>query len=140
PFQKMPLKVHFGAKLGLDMTKLNSDSWNDGYKSNAHGGVFLAVMGWRWGIHAEAILSQRNFTTSRDFYELYHQYYNQISDSLRAGRFRLNYLSVPILFRLKVMKGIDLLAGPQWSGLLGASDKEKIVKNPELLFKNKEVS
>src|SRR5690606_19818788 len=104
PFQKMPLKVHFGAKLGLDMTKLNSDSWNDGYKSNAHGGVFLAVMGWRWGIHAEAILSQRNFTTSRDFYELYHQYYNQISDSLRAGRFRLNYLSVPILFRLKVMK------------------------------------
>src|SRR5690606_32336964 len=85
-------------------------------------------------------LSQRNFTTSRDFYELYHQYYNQISDSLRAGRFRLNYLSVPILFRLKVMKGIDLLAVPQWSGLLGASDKEKIVKNPELLFKNKEVS
>ncbi len=125
-----------GLKLGANLSQLNGSSWNDGYKANILGGVYAGVTAVRMGVQAEAFFTQTSFTssgkTARDFYT---NYYNDLKDSAKAGSYRLNQLSVPILFQLKVIGPLWLQVGPQFTANLSVSDKENLLKNPDAVFK-----
>ena len=134
------VKVNLGLKAGIGMNKLDGDTWSSGYRSNLHGGAYLAIRNSRWGIHAEFLLSQSTFETSPDFYSAFKPHYNNVVDSIRTGKFRLNYVSVPILLRWRLIPNVWALVGPQWSGVMSVNDKNKLLKDPELIFKDKELS
>ncbi|RYD52695.1 MAG: PorT family protein [Sphingobacteriales bacterium] len=129
-----------GLKLGANLSQLNGTSWEDGYKANILGGVYAGATAVRMGVQAEAFFTQTSFTssgkTAKDFYT---NYYNDLKDSAKSGRYRLNQLSVPILFQLKVVGPLWLQIGPQFTANLSVSDKENLLKNPDDIFRKSNI-
>lgn len=134
------LKLKAGVKLGVNMAQLDGKSWDNGYKANLLGGLFLGVRGGRAGVQIEALFSQSSYRTGNTFYDLYNGYYNDIKDSVKEGAFRVNYLNIPILFQVKILNNVWLQLGPQYSGVVSVKDVDGLLKDAEGLFKGGELS
>jgi len=141
--QELPMRsvrVTGGIKLGANLTALNATHWDNGYKANFLGGVVLGVRAAKVGVQAEGLFVQTTYTTGTQGAQLPGMLYQNLADSAREGSFRLNQLSVPLLFMLRLPGGIWLQAGPQYNHTLSVNDKEKFLKNPEELFKSDDIS
>ena len=128
--------IQAGLKVGANFTQLDGKTWDNGYKTNLLGGVFVGVRALRFGVQAEALFNQASYKTGKDFGTLYKAYYNDVRDSAKQGNFRVNYLSIPILLQVKVAGPLVLLVGPQFSGVVSVNDKDKLVKDAKSLFKS----
>ena len=128
-------KVKFGIKAGASFTQLSGESWDSETRANALGGIFLRSEGARFSLQGEAVLSQGAYTTTtvRAFPLAF---YNNLQDSLKQGRFRVNYLSIPVLIGVKVAGPLWLQAGPQFSSIVGVNDKDELVKDAKDIFKS----
>ena len=105
-----------GAKIGMNYSNIY-DTGNDQFtaqpKIGLATGVFLTVpIGRYLGFQPEILFSQKGFKASGEFL-------GQAYEFKRTT----NYIDVPLLFAVKPVPRITLLAGPQYSYLLKLKDE-----------------
>jgi hypothetical protein len=137
--QEVPLlpriHVNFGPKVGVNLSKLDGESWEGGYKTNLLGGVFVNVHKNRFGIQVEGLFSQTTYVTGTDFNSVYHGYIAAGKDSVKNGQFKISYFNIPVLLQVKALNRAWLQLGVQYSGLVSVEDKDAFLKDAEGLFK-----
>ncbi|MEZ5046574.1 MAG: outer membrane beta-barrel protein [Chitinophagaceae bacterium] len=127
--QKFGLDLNIGVKAGLNANKVLGKGWKDAYKTNPHAGFFIYLNKRKIGLHGEVIFSQNKMITDSSFYGLYHQYYNNIADSVNAGNlFRFTTVSIPILLNIKLLPSVWIQLGPQYSSHISVLDKNNLIK------------
>jgi hypothetical protein len=134
------IHITVGPKIGLNLSKLDGQSWDGGYKTNLLGGAWLGVIGSRFGIQIEGLFSQTTYTTGQDFNTIYRQYIQAGKDSLKGGAFRVNYFNIPLLAQIRILNRVWLQIGPQYSGIVSVKDKDNFVKDATGLFSSGSVS
>ena len=107
----------FGAKAGLNINKIQGQSFKEAYRYNFQAGGFLQFnLSDRFGIQPEVnfVQSSSEFSTTS----------NDVYDDLFGGgsqhSAKLNYLEVPLLLNVNVgpSKRVKLQIGPAYGGLL----------------------
>ena len=89
----------FGVKAGVNINKINGQSYKDGFKYNFQGGVFTQFnFSKTFGIQPEISLVQTEAEFTNDT--------NTIYDDLFGGgtqhKAKLNYLEIPVLLNINV--------------------------------------
>ncbi len=128
-------KLYAGAKFGTNFSYLSGDSWTNGIKSNLIGGAFAGLKGMGFGVQMEGLFEQSEYTTGNSFYDVYKSHYNNIGDSLRAGTFRVNKLSLPVLLQFRMARLFWLQAGVQFYGIVSVKDFNGLVRDAKQLFR-----
>src|SRR5215217_5329375 len=85
------LHVNLGLKAGLNLSKLDGENWDGGYKSNILGGAFVRFHNGRVGIQVEGLFSQVSYTTGKDFKSIYHAYVDSGKTALEKGTLKVSY-------------------------------------------------
>ncbi len=138
PTRKAPLlpKAYVGAKLGANFSYLSGRNWNNGVKSNILGGGFAGTKGPGFGIQAEALFEQSDFTTGENFYSLYNSYYKNIGDSLKQGSFRVNKLCLPVMLQFRMARLLWIQTGVQFYGIINVKDNASLLQDAKQIFRN----
>jgi hypothetical protein len=129
-------KLYLGIKLGSNFSYLSGNNWDNGVKSNMLGGAYAGLKGLGFGMQMEALFEQSEYTTGTSFYNLYGNYYNNISDSLQKGTFRVNKLCLPMLLQFRLAHLIWIQTGVQFYGVVSVKDYTGLVKDAKELFKS----
>jgi hypothetical protein len=133
---KLLPKVYAGVKIGANFSYLSGKNWENGIKSNMLGGFFAGVKGVGLGAQIEGLFEQSDYTTGTSFFNLYKAYYNDLSDSLEKGHFRVNKLSLPVLVQIRVARLLWLQTGVQFYGIVNVKDNTGLVKDAKALFRS----
>jgi hypothetical protein len=128
------LSLTAGPKIGVNLSKLDGETWDGGYKTNLLGGAWLGVIGSRFGIQVEGLFSQTTYVTGDNFNAIYQQYIQNGRDSVKNGAFRVNYFNIPLLAQIRILNRVWLQIGPQYSGVVSVKDKDDFVKDATALF------
>ena len=138
PTKKLKIlpKLYAGVKFGANLSYISGTNWENGIKSNIVGGAFGGVKGVGLGAQAEALFEQSDYTTGSGFFNLYKNYYNDISDSLKKGTFRVNKLCLPILIQIRLVKVLWLQTGLQFYGIVNVKDNTGLIKDAKQLFRS----
>lgn len=138
PSRKAPVATKFyaGAKLGANFSYLTGESWSNGVKSNLLGGVFAGVRGGAFGLQGEALFEQSAYTTSDGFYGAFKNHYQDVSDSLKAGSFRVSKLTLPVLLQFRVARLLWLQPGVQFYGVVAVKDLNGLVNDAKKMFRS----
>jgi hypothetical protein len=121
-----------GLKLGANMTKIDGQSFQDGYKLAYQAGGFLEIdFNKKLGIQPELLFSQTSSTTETNASAIY-------QNLLQQKEVKLNYLTIPVLLRYNVGKVLTLHVGPQFSVLI--NDNENLFSNGQTAFKKGDFS
>jgi hypothetical protein len=132
--QKMD--VDLGIKLGASFNNVNGSYWQNGYKANLLGGIFLGVTGKRLGGQIEGVFTQSTFVTGDKFNEIYQDAYQTGKDSVKGGSFKVNTLNIPLLLNIKLFSRAVIQIGPQFTGVVSVRDKDELFKDAKSLFNN----
>jgi hypothetical protein len=142
--QEVPIvsrvKVDFGPKIGINLSKIDGQNWDGGYKTNLLGGVFLSVHGSRFGVQAEGLFSQTTYITGPNFDSIYHAYVNAGIDSGMKGSFRISYFNIPVMAQVRILSRVWMQVGLQYSGVVSVEDKDQFLKDAEALFDHGTIS
>lgn len=110
-------KVQFGIKGGLNITKFGGDIDLSDYKTGLQAGAVAEIkFSDKFSLQPELLFNQQGMMYKVNFYDggLY----------TRTKIFeKLNYISLPIMAKIYVFKGLSIQAGPQISLLTGAKRK-----------------
>ncbi len=134
------VRVNAGIKLGANLAKLDGQTWDGGYKTNVLGGVFIRLHNGRWGVQAEGLFSQSEYTTGKDFNAIYPLYLQAGKDSLSRGSFKVSYFNIPLMVQLKILNRVWMQLGAQYSGVVSVKDEDEFVKDAEGLFDHGDIS
>jgi hypothetical protein len=134
------IKVDLGPKIGINLSKLDGESWDGGYKTNLLGGVFLNVHSNRFGVQVEGLFTQTTYITGSSFDSIYHEYVNAGKDSLEHGSFRISYFNIPLMAQVRILSRVWLQVGAQYSGVVSVRDKDEFLKDAEGLFNSGSIS
>jgi hypothetical protein len=119
-----------GVKLGTNLNKIEGQSFNDGFDLSYHVGGFAEIdFNKKWGIQPEVLWSQ---TTSRR--SNFNSLYSSVANPNGSEKFKLDYLSIPLLLRYNVGGLLSLNAGPQFSVLL--NEDKTLLQSGQSAFKN----
>jgi hypothetical protein len=129
-------KLYAGAKIGANFSYLSGSNWDNGIKSSILGGAFAGIKGLGLGLQAEALFEQSEYTTGTSFFNLYKGYYNNISDSIKEGSFKVNKLCLPLLVQIRMARLLWLQTGVQFYGIINVKDNTGLVKDAKELFKS----
>lgn len=129
-----------GIKLGVNLNKVEGEYWDNGYKANLMGGIYIALNTNRWGVQVEPLFTQSTFSTGKGFNDLYKDFYQTGKDSVVNGTFRVNYYNIPILLNLKMFNRVWIQLGPQFSGTLSVNDPDNLMTDAEAFLKNSMLS
>lgn len=103
-------QTNYGLKAGVNLSKLkvrdNGQSGSNSYKAGFNGGVFAQI------------------PLGRKFFLQPELQYDQMKSGTDNGSISLNYLSVPVTFKLKTAGGFSIYTGPQIGLLLSAKAKD----------------
>jgi hypothetical protein len=119
-----------GAKLGANLNKVEGQSFSDGFDLSYHVGAFAEIdFNKKWGIQPEVLWNQ---TTGRrtNFDNLY----PSVTNPNGSEKFKLDYLSIPVLLRYNIGNILTLNAGPQFGILL--SEDKTLLQSGESAFKD----
>lgn len=127
----------FGAKAGVNVNKIQGQSYKSGYNYNYQAGVFLQFnFSNRFGIQPEVSLVQ----SSSEFTDDNSNIYNDLFRDGTQKNAKLNYLEVPVLLNINIgpSKRVKLQLGPSFGTLL----KEAVdsLKSPQAIFKKSDLS
>jgi hypothetical protein len=128
------IKVNFGPKIGVNLSKMDGKNWDAGYKTNLLGGVFVSVHGKRFGVQIEGLFSQTTYVTGQDFNSVYNGYIASGKDSLKNGRFKISYFNIPVMAQVHALNRAWLQAGLQYSGVVSVEDKDAFLTDAKSLF------
>lgn len=115
---------HLGAKVGANATKINGQSFNNGFNLSYQLGGFAEIdFSKTIGIQPEVLFSQSQTTTTN------------LNSNLTPNKdAKFNYLSIPILLRINTGKLLTLHVGPQYSIVM--NNNNTAVQNGSNAFKN----
>lgn len=104
-----------GVKAGVNITKIDGQSFKDQFKYGYHLGGFAAIgLGKKFGFQPELLYNQNNMRIDSS-------YTNTVTGVFQSGltNVKLNYISIPLLLNYKLVgKFITLQAGPQFGILI----------------------
>ncbi|TDO27136.1 porin family protein [Sediminibacterium goheungense] len=127
--------IRLGAKVGTNLNKVSGQSFSDGFDLAYHVGGFLEIdFNKKWGIQPEVLWSQ-TATKRSSFNTIYASEINPLNNQQKI---KLDYLSIPVLFRYNVGGILTLNLGPQF-GILLNQDKT-LLQNGESAFKSGDFS
>ncbi|HVX48758.1 MAG TPA: porin family protein [Chitinophagaceae bacterium] len=119
--------VHVGAKAGLNLDKIDGQSFKDGYYSGFQLGGFVDIgLSKTIGIQPEVLFNQSNTK--------YHSGSDVVLQTSDGSNVHLNYLSIPILLNINAGKLLTIQAGPQYSILM--NPHETVLENGKDAFKS----
>jgi hypothetical protein len=127
----------FGAKAGLNINKINGQSYKSGFSYNFQAGAFIQLnFSKRFGLQPEVNFVQTTAEFTNDATDIYDDLFRDGSQK----KAQLNYIEVPILLNINVgeSKHIKIQVGPAFGALL--SQKIDQLQNGGNLYKNNEVS
>jgi Outer membrane protein beta-barrel domain len=128
-------QVKFGAKGGVNITKINGKAFSQEFKYGYHAGGFSEIyFGGRLGIQPEVLWNQYNTQSATKFDTIY----TTLLNTNNFKNIRLNYLSIPILVNYKVANFLTLQAGPQFGVLV--NQNKNLLQNGGEAFKNGDLS
>ncbi|MCE3226370.1 MAG: hypothetical protein K0S32_921 [Bacteroidetes bacterium] len=108
-------RLHLGIKLGSNLSNVydeTTSSYQTYSKYGFAGGGFADIpLGKYFGIHPEVLYSQKGFKARK-------QDMGTSYDLIRTT----SYVDVPLLFALKPVRPITLMAGPQYAYLINQTD------------------
>lgn len=125
-----------GAKAGININKIQGQSYKSGFNYNYLLGGFMQFNFGRFGLQPEVNLVQSSSEFSKDANNVYNDLFYGGSQKTA----RLNYIKVPVLLNINVgeSKHVKLQVGPQFGGLLKQTvDSLKVNKN---IFKTSDFS
>lgn len=126
--------VRAGVKLGANLNKIEGQSFNDGFDLSYHAGAFFEIdLNKKWGIQPEILWNQ---TTGRR--SNFNSLYASVANPNGSEKFKLNYLSIPLLLRYNIGNILSLNAGPQF-GILLQEDKT-LLQSGQSAFKDGDFS
>lgn len=105
-----------GAKAGININKIQGQSYKQGFNYNYLLGGFVQFNFGRFGLQPEVNLVQSSSEFSKDANNVY----NDLFYGGSQKKAKLNYIKVPFLLNINVgeSKHVKLQLGPQFSGLL----------------------
>jgi len=122
--------VRLGVKLGANLNKIEGESFKDGFDLTYHVGGFAEIdFNKKWGIQPEVLWNQTEGRRSS-----FNTLYPTVSNPNGSEKFKLNYLSIPILLRYNIGNILTLNAGPQFGILI--DDDKTLLNNGQSAFKN----
>lgn len=125
-----------GAKAGINVNKIQGQSYKSGFNYNYLLGGFMQFNFGRFGLQPEVNFVQSSSEFSKDANNVYNDLF--LGGSQKKAK--LNYIKVPVLLNINVGKSkhVKLQVGPQFGGLLKQSvDSLKANNN---LFKTSDLS
>lgn len=103
-----------GGKLGLNANKIDGQSFNDGFNASFQAGGFMEIdFSKKFGIQPEVLWTQSKTTFVSNINTLTPGVFTS-----GVSNVTLNYLSIPILFRISTGKMLTWVVGPQYSILM----------------------
>ncbi|WP_165871577.1 porin family protein [Flaviaesturariibacter flavus] len=128
-------QFHFGVKGGVNLSKVEGQSFKEGFNTGYHLGGFAEIgLGKKFGIQPEVLFNQYQSRYDTSFRQVYS---NAFSDAT-SGNVKLNYLSIPILLNYKLGSVFSLQAGPQFGVLINKD--ENLLQNGSNAFKRGDFS
>ena len=127
---------HIGAKAGVNINKIQGQSYKSGFNYNYLLGGFMQFNFGRFGLQPEVNIVQSSSEFSKDANNVYNDLF--FGGSQRNAK--LNYIKVPLLLNINVgeSKHVKLQLAPQFTGLLKQTvDSLKANKN---IFKTSDFS
>lgn len=129
--------IRFGVKGGLNLNKINGQSYKDGYNYNYQLGGFVQInFSNKFGLQPEVNFVQTTSEFSSDGTSIYDDLF--LSGSQKKAK--LNYLEIPLLLNINVgpSKRVKLQLGPSYGALLNQTVDS--LKSNGNIFKNSEFS
>lgn len=125
-----------GAKGGINVNKIQGQSYNSGFNYNYLLGGFMQFNFGRIGLQPEINFVQSSTEFSKDANNVY----NDLFYGGSQKKAKLNYIKVPLLMNINVgeSKHVKLQVGPQFGGLLKQSVDS--LRNDNNLFKTSDLS
>jgi len=124
-------QFHVGAKAGVNMSKIDGQSFKESFDYGYHLGGFAEIgLGKKWALQPEVLFNQFNSKTTTEFSDIYQ------GESFK--NVTLNYLSIPLLLSYTPSGILSLQGGAQFGVLMDNS--KTLVKNGEEAFKNGDFS
>lgn len=137
----LPVKIDLGLKAGANFAKISGDEWESSYKGGFTGGIFGGVRFRRVGVQVEALFSKVKYTGSGvNFYKAQSAFFNKAIDSTKKGEFAVSYINIPVLLNFRLIGPVNFQIGPQYSGIIGVSDNDNLLKDTKQLFKSGDFS
>jgi hypothetical protein len=127
---------HIGAKAGVNINKIQGQSYKEGFNYNYLLGGFMQFNFGRLGLQPEVNFVQSTSEFSKDANNVYNDLF--LGGSQKKAK--LNYIKVPLLLNVNIgeSKHVKFQVGPQFSGLLKQTvDSLKANKN---FFKTSDLS
>jgi hypothetical protein len=119
--------VNLGVKGGLNMDKIQGQSFKDGYYAGFQLGGFVDIgLSKSIGIQPEILFNQSNTK--------YHAGSDNLIMASDGQNIHLNYLSIPVLLNINAGKLLTIQAGPQYSILMNSH--ETVLQNSADAFKS----
>ena len=123
---------HIGVKGGVNMTKIDGRSFDEGFKWGFTAGGFAEInFTDHLVIQPEVLFNQTSTKTASNFNQVYDQ-------GINSRNVNLNYLSIPILLSLRPSPLLSILVGPQFGILI--NQDENILANGKDAFKKGDFS
>ena len=124
-------QFHVGAKAGVNMSKIDGQSFKESFDYGYHLGGFAEIgLGKKWALQPEVLFNQFNSKTTTEFSDIYQ------GESFK--NVTLNYLSIPLLLSYTPSGILSLQGGAQFGILMDNS--KTLAKNGEEAFKNGDFS
>ncbi|MHB1922978.1 MAG: porin family protein, partial [Chitinophagaceae bacterium] len=127
--------LRVGIKAGINMDKINGESFSQAFNFNYYAGAFVNVgLSKSFAIQPELLFSQSSSTTTSNFKSTYSQFFSDTSAAGSQRSAKLNYLSIPLLASISLGKHLAIQLGPQYSILLDQS--KTLLDNGKAAFTN----
>lgn len=108
--------VALGFKVGTNLTKISGKAFMDEFELGYNAGAFAEItINSDLGIQPEILFNQTNVKKVAGVDSIFYSWQQNTSN------LKLNYLTIPILLRLNVTKGIILNVGPQYGILMNSN-------------------
>ena len=129
---------HFGIKGDYNLSNVYGNGMPNGFVSGFQvGGFAVRALNDQFSFQPELLFSQNN--TKVDVSEFLRYYIPPQGNVFAANNIKLGYISVPLIFKYRINKYFNVLAGPQYSQML--FDAESLLKDDKgIAFKRYEVS
>ena len=128
-------QFHIGVKAGANMTKIDSKSFKEEFRTGYHLGGFAEIgLGKKFGLQPEVVFNQYSTRVDSNFADIYENVFNPGYSS----NIKLNYLTVPILLTYKFLGPLSLQAGPQFGVLI--DQNKTLLQNGQQAFKGGDFS
>ena len=122
-----PPDISAGLKAGIGINSINGDeTFKKGFLPGFVGGAFIEVARNKIGVQIEGLFSLASYQLQDTF--------------LSGGRLQVMSIEIPILLKYNILKRLSVIAGPQFTTIMGVSHNPPTKADPRQLFLSGNIS